>query len=137
MVSFPVNLSQQISQYQQDGTKALYSHGSGSYNKSSSYPNFTSSSTSSNPKLIQQQHINNSNNYHRHSLNNLITLSLNTNSPQQSSTTVISNSSSSVLSKENIQVKQSPIVKNSKSSIVDINSRLEFLCLQMTEQAIN
>lgn len=136
MVSFPVGLNQQISQYQQDSTKALYSHGSGSYNKSSSYPNFTSSSTSSNPKLIQQQHINNSNNYHRHSLNNLISLSSNTNSPQQS-TTVISNSTSSILCKENIQVKQSPIIKNSKSSIVDINSRLEFLCLQMTEQAIN
>lgn len=135
MVSFPVNLSQQISQYQQESTKALYSHGSGSYNKSSSYPNFTSSSTSSNPKLIQQQHINNSNNYHRHSLNNLITLSSNTNSPHQS--TVISNSTSNILSKENIKVKQNPSIKNSKSSIVDINSRLEFLCLQMTEQAIN
>lgn len=103
-----------------------------------------------------------SNNYHRHSLNNLISTSStivssnNNNKINNQNNNLISNSNSNNNSsnknlnsnKENRNHKDGIYNNNNnsdsnskhllqKSSIGDINSRLESLCLQMTEQAIN
>lgn len=126
------------------------------YNKSSSYPNFNSSGNT--------QHGNQHHSYHRHSVSNLITITPSqttasivtpsaglTQHQQQKPTNCVGLSPAiSKTSSAAIATKLNQNTTNGRSSstggskqiltknvIGDINSRLEFLCLQMTEQAIN
>lgn len=130
------------------------------FNSSSS-----SSSNSSSKSKTLQQHSNNSSTYHRHSLNNLITTgsggggqsglpTTTSHSTSQigNSNCTTNNNNNSIGNKENRNNKDvhhgtqnyenvtetnNRQNRSQKTSIGDINSRLEFLCLQMTEQAIN
>lgn len=161
------------------------------YNKSSSFPNF-----SSNGNMSGGHHFNHNNTYHRHSVSNLITIT-----PSQTTATIVTPSAPishkqpknqpnsidllpSSVTKTTCSAMQSmrSIPSNglnstttvittlpppstttnasklnqynarssssggngsnakhlsTKNTVGDINSRLEFLCLQMTEQAIN
>lgn len=159
------------------------------YNKSSSYPNFnsanqitittsnsnscsnnsTTTTTTSTKTTELHQHpvisttsIVGANNYHRHSLNNLISTTMLAHL-QQSQPQLSSNfSQMSINNKENQRSSSNDGVPSSQGTstgmikaaggrdgksgpkniqsigdINSINSRLEFLCLQMTEQAIN
>lgn len=153
-------------------------YGSGGSNKSSSYPNFASNTSSltnfqrsaSREKLNQfslmQQHHHNQFNqqltaptgqhstqappYHRHSLNNLMPF----NSAQQQFMNRRNSSCGSDRSMMGAHTIASPLGSHEKNlsdsglsisttlnstgpTASDINSRLESLCRQMTEQAIN
>lgn len=160
-----------------------HSTNSSGYNKSSSYPNFSSSTN--------MQHGSQHHSYHRHSVSNLITIT-----PSQTTESIVTpsapiaqqksanciglmssvtkttasavasshnknshtsmtkhsqnnnNNNISILNHNNSQHHNMGLRSNSialtgskhshtKNVIGDINSRLEFLCLQMTEQAIN
>ncbi|GAB0097886.1 Protein Smaug [Sergentomyia squamirostris] len=117
------------------------------YSKSSSYPNFSScSSNSSKPQLQPSSHPSFPTNtpstpstYHRHSLNSLMGAKsyFNKENVQRIQATTAAATFSSVLCQQNAAESKPPSTKSSKSTIGEINSRLEFLCLQMTEQAIN
>ncbi|XP_055702993.1 protein Smaug isoform X2 [Phlebotomus papatasi] len=113
------------------------------YSKSSSYPNFTTSK----PNLPQHAFPTQTTpTYHRHSLNSLMGAKNYFNKENVQRTPAASATSaaptfSSVLGQQNSTETTKPaskeVGKSAKSTIGEINSRLEFLCLQMTEQAIN
>ncbi|XP_059614054.1 protein Smaug isoform X2 [Phlebotomus argentipes] len=104
------------------------------YNKSSSYPNFSSSAKPLHQAFPAQPP------YHRHSLNSLMGAKsyVNKENAPRTQQTSTQPSFSSVLGPQNAtDARPREVGKSAKSSIGEINSRLEFLCLQMTEQAIN
>ncbi|XP_055689075.1 protein Smaug isoform X1 [Lutzomyia longipalpis] len=125
------------------------------YSKSSSYPNFSSTSSSSSSSSGKPQPPaahgfpaqSSGGNYHRHSLNSLMGAKSyfnKENVQRQPAGCAGAPTFSSVLGQQNAtEVRQTVVApkevdgKSTKSTIGDINSRLEFLCLQMTEQAIN
>lgn len=78
--------------------------------------------------------------YHRHSMNSLMTGNTGSSSAAGSQDTKVTLGGGGQKQQERLENNENIDIGNQckdKNNICDINSRLEFLCLQMTEQAIN